>query len=244
MRTRKSPMIKLKNIAIKFPSINLFLLLSYLMMYSNAFVTHRKIPIGIYTEVERRTSLSITMKKDIYILEEKKINKEKIERSISSCNRAKMVQSKAKTFTGLVFGCYTLYNKVGNLKVNALESIISSDEPRSLNQAGKARKMISETASKLPGYGDADIYYPSYFAGNWDVTIEFADFNVDISATTPSELETNPFIRAEIEKATKEKGNRISFPMNYIKSSDGNHIIADRGRNEAEFLKSYYKTLT
>ena len=113
-----------------------------------------------------------------------------------------------------------------------------------IDDGPSARKLLSETASKIPGYGESDIYYPPFFLGDWEVTKEFADFTIDTSAVSQSDLENSAIIREEIEKAEKEKGVRISSLVRFIRSSDGNRVIADRGRNEAEFLRSYYKTLS
>mmetsp|Transcript_18045 Transcript_18045/g.27062 ORF Transcript_18045/g.27062 Transcript_18045/m.27062 type:complete len:302 (+) Transcript_18045:20-925(+) len=99
----------------------------------------------------------------------------------------------------------------------------------SLATSGNAKaatpQIISDAASKLPGYGMPDLFFPSYFEGKWDCISELIDIQF------PSGEEMVPNIN-EVKTLRKYIGTPsvlLRFNQSFIPFRG--HVIADRGIN-------------
>lgn len=77
---------------------------------------------------------------------------------------------------------------------------------------------IRRSAASIPGYGQTDVFYPLFFYGKWRVNREI----VVSDEVDPSKLPLS-----------------INYEMRFIKSIEDTAVVADRGFNEASFVKKF-----
>ena len=117
--------------------------------------------------------------------------------------------------------------------------------------AADAREAIAKAVSKIPGYGAPDTLYPSFFAGEWEVTREV------VGLTTPPE-EADKVDPQDLAQAKAQQGETLTFTIRFLpyneeegKGEDagaagaaeeeekgGGMVIADRGFNEENLWKA------
>jgi len=96
--------------------------------------------------------------------------------------------------------------------------------------------IIRRSASKIPGYGEADVYYPQVFSGKWSAsqTIITWDESGFLDGTLPLlSLTLHQKIRQQFVPLT------LKYTMRFI-SVDGttDKIVADRAYNEQAFYEA------
>lgn len=103
--------------------------------------------------------------------------------------------------------------------------------------SGSMHSELSELASKIPGAGMPDVYYPDFFQGEWLVARDL------YAVETPAEGKTDApahatLGRQAIQDARERIGIRQSFLVHFVQH--GGHVIEDRGANEhAETVSSF-----
>ena len=78
------------------------------------------------------------------------------------------------------------------------------------------REAISSTASKVPGYGESDVYYPNSWLGSWRTTRTITDITFSRDVPTPHFIEG---LRV---------GDQFSYVTSYIPYKD--RVVRDRTR--------------
>lgn len=112
--------------------------------------------------------------------------------------------------------------------------------------AADAREAIAKVVSKIPGYGAPDTLYPSFFAGEWQVTREV------VGLTIPPE-EADKVDPQDLAQAKAQQGEKLTYIVRfrpYEEEGDaaaaadggmtkgGGMLIADRGFNEENLWKA------
>lgn len=125
-------------------------------------------------------------------------------------------------------------------------SLMSISQPLSVHsESGDMHAELSELASKIPGAGMPDVYYPSYFQGDWAVSRElYAVETVDKDDNnkfdnSPSTLAPFPdapghimFSRRGLAHLRDRIGRRELFSARFL--SHRGHVIEDRLFNARE----------
>lgn len=95
---------------------------------------------------------------------------------------------------------------------------------------GPTREAIADIASNIPGYGPSDVFYPSWFLGDWQATSELS------AVETPQgeALAGEPALRARALVGTPAALER--YPQRYIERRG--KIIADRAFNARSMVRS------
>ena len=116
----------------------------------------------------------------------------------------------------LIFGC-ALYSSINPERANAAASSPSS-----------AAEAIRLSASKIPGYGPSDVYFPKAFLGKWKATR-----TIVTSAELPNR--SSPIVIPESILPLK-----IEYDVRFLTSiaGDGESVVADRGYNEVSFVEA------
>mmetsp|Transcript_28299 Transcript_28299/g.32967 ORF Transcript_28299/g.32967 Transcript_28299/m.32967 type:complete len:416 (+) Transcript_28299:58-1305(+) len=150
-------------------------------------------------------------------------------RSSSIFTQRRQLLQKIGTTTSILIPCqFLLFN---NNKANAAQT------------TGEA---IRRTAANIPGYGQADIYYPSLFLGKWKMTrtlnvlmSDNNDFNVNLAIGNDGNLNENPMLLPmtlsyDVRFITVDGDDGVG-----IENNSNDKVIADRQFNQ----ESYYNAL-
>lgn len=115
--------------------------------------------------------------------------------------------------------------------------------------AADAREAIAKAVSKIPGYGAPDTLYPSFFAGEWQVTREV------VGLTIPPE-EADKVDPQDLAQAKAQQGEKLTYTVRFLpydeveggdaaaaaaegqEKKGGGMVIADRGFNEENLWKA------
>jgi len=114
------------------------------------------------------------------------------------------------------------------VKAISLASVFTS-----MTQSSKAApRIISDAASRIPGYGMPDLYFPAYFEGTWDCIADIVDIRFPLGEDMVPNIE-------EVKKVQDFIGRPemlLRYNQSYFKFRD--HVIADRGRNTESVRKA------
>ncbi|CAM9330788.1 unnamed protein product, partial [Choristocarpus tenellus] len=97
------------------------------------------------------------------------------------------------------------------------------------SSAGSTVEGIAKAASKIPGYGPPDLYYPEWFAGSW-----MAHHKV-VSVSTPlgEDKVDEPLLLREVVATV---GKEVDYKALFVRRGVNNKlVVADRGFNEKGF---------
>eukprot|EP00466_Bigelowiella_natans_P005520 jgi/Bigna1/142969/aug1.74_g17677 len=86
-------------------------------------------------------------------------------------------------------------------------------------------RALSDVASKIPGYGMADLFFPSYFEGTWDCISDL----VDIQMPLGEEMVPNLKEVKTLQRFIGRPEMLLRFNQTYFRYRD--HVIAERGAN-------------
>ena len=89
------------------------------------------------------------------------------------------------------------------------------------------RESIAKTISVVPGYGPPDIYYPSYFLGEWLVTNDITTIVNDDTYKNQPSMALIPY----------DQPKTLTYKRRYI-NYNGN-IVLDRSFSETNYQRKY-----
>jgi len=99
-----------------------------------------------------------------------------------------------------------------------------------LPSPGSLRSSISSAASALPGTGPSDVYYPSFFEGDWELSREpFSVESPTVEAAAAAGRPAPPAVVAARERSARRLGVAIAYPVRFIHHRG--HVVADRAYN-------------
>lgn len=94
-------------------------------------------------------------------------------------------------------------------------------------RSGEMHAELSELASKMPGAGMPDVYYPAFFAGEWLVTRELYAVETPAPALAPAHATLGA---AAIAAARERIGRRQSYAVRFVRHRG--RVIEERLGNE------------
>lgn len=111
-----------------------------------------------------------------------------------------------------------------------LSIILLGVAPPAAKAAANPRESIADFASGIPGYGPSDVFYPSWFLGEWDARSELVAVETPQGEAAAGEAAVKA--RARIGTAAALE----LYPQRYF--SYRGRIIADRGYNVRSLVRS------
>lgn len=114
--------------------------------------------------------------------------------------------------------------------VAELSIVLLGVAPADANAAANPRESIADFASGIPGYGPSDVFYPSWFLGDWDARSELVAVETPQGEAAAGEAAVKARVRIGTAAALE------LYPQRYF--SYRGRIIADRGYNVRSLVRS------
>lgn len=122
---------------------------------------------------------------------------------------------------------------------------------RAASKSGsELRENVAQVASKLPGYGQPDVFYPASFLGSWQCGRELVSVedisedaaggaqeasNDESAAVRAAGWEGSTLVSAALKDARALLNQPLSYRVRFIENNG--HVVADRAFNELNKAK-------
>ncbi|CAM9698881.1 unnamed protein product, partial [Heterosigma akashiwo] len=136
-------------------------------------------------------------------------NKIRLQQNNAHCRRSVLLEG--LMLCGIVAGS-------GSKPIEA--AVLKSGAEAELNP-GLTQEKISKVASKIPGYGPSDCYYPAFFKGLWEVEREIVGVNTPLGL---DKVESPSVLQA----ASALLNVKVQYQTRYIARGGDGSLVADR----------------